>query len=490
MIAPNGFPIRRELRLSSLATLLLSIGVCAAQVRADLLILNDGRKFEGRILPSKEGDPARIDTKVEGVRVILGFNRDDIKDAKLKDLPAGFFDPPPAEARVSDPKNFRSDQTLYLEVPLVGAPGKQYFAMGIDKVLTYARANRIGHLVFTVDSTQRNPDEAQAIYNIVKKGKQDLKLHAMIKQCRGAALAAVVWCDSIHILPGGQLGGEPEADAGAAPTTEDAAEQELVWAGIADRVVRETSRSGLFAELVRALIDPMEQLAVWKDASGRLQSGREAPADLAKDKLIISTPKGQRLTISYDQGVALGMKPFKGSTDELGTALKLRGWTAESDYGQKTMARMVADKERVAAEKERKEKKAQADFEAKAKTNVSRRAEIDSYVQHCVEQAAEWDPSKSSYATYGDSWNWGWAGSTGATKWTSDSQKKWKTRSDATTHYLKEAIKGLTSLKRLDAEAVKLGLDPTYQKGALDEMIQDLTLKHNAVNAQRDRTGE
>lgn len=453
--------------------------------RGDVLILKDGRQFQGNIISATD-TRVTIDTKIENVRVIIGFNMDETAKVQRKALPAGFFDPPPPASRISDPSKFKAGQPLYLEVSLTGIPGKDYFAMALDRVLSYANSNRITHVVLTIDSTGRNPDEANAIFNILKNGKKKVLLHGLIRNCNGAALAAVFWCDSIHLLPGGKLGG-PLPDEGPAASPEEAQDQEVIWASIADRVIRETGRKGTAAEIIRAMIDPEIQLAVWKDTDGQNQAGVEPPAGLPKDKVILSSKKGERLSIDYDQAVALGMKPYDGGAEGLGGILGLTGWAKESDYGEKAISFIAKEKMQLADAKAKKEVRAQAAFEEKVEKNVTRREESLAYIQNCIQQAKEFDPSKGSYQAYADTWNWGWSWGGNPERWTKESQERWTDRTDATMHYLAEAAKGLKSLKRLDEEAVKLGVEPTLKPGDAVKFIKDLEGKYNALAADRDR---
>jgi hypothetical protein len=108
-----------------------------------------------------------------------------------------------------------------------------------------------------------------------------------------------------------------------------------------------------------------------------------------------------------------------------------------------------------------------------------------------MKQAAQWDPTKGDYETYAAYWGWAWgsAYSTETTVWTRESQQKWRTRTDATMYYLKNAAKGLVAMKKLDAEAEKLDLEPTFPKGEIDAMLRDLQVKLTALERHKDKTG-
>jgi hypothetical protein len=454
----------------------------AGVARADVVELKDGRRFEGKIV-FQDSERVRLDAKVGGIRTTVGFKQAEVNNIEEKEIPADFFEPAPAK-RVSDPKKFSADQTLYLEVPVIGALGKQVFASGISQVLSYAKRNAIGHVVFVLDSTGGSVEEARAIYKSLRDYKDALKYHGIIRNCGGEALVLAVFLSTLHLVPGGKLGG-PMSAASEASGKEDAEEQNIVWSQMAYKAVSDSGRSGRAAELLRALIDPSEQFYAWRDEAGSVMTGVEKPKDVPAEKLIVEVGDKEVLEVTYDQAVALGMPPFKGGAKDLGEVLKLTGWTPESDYGIKTMAR-------VAAEKQKKAKAKESAFEEKVKNNVMRREATDRYIADNLKEAAQWDPTKGSYEQYTQHWNWGWGWSEEwkSNQWTEESQKKWRTRTDACMHFLQLAAKGLTTMKRLDAEAAKLGLDSTFKPGEIDSMIKDIQVKFGVLGAYREKKGD
>lgn len=456
----------------------------AAAARADVVELKDGRRFEGKIT-ALDDRRVVIDTKVLETRVKIGFPRVDVANVVEKELAPGYFDPPRAEPRVSDPRKFSEDQTLYLEVPIIGEIGKDVFAAGISSVLNYAKAHGIQHLVFRVDSVGGDFDEGVAIYRLLRANREGLVLHGIVQRARGPAIALGLWCNSTHLLPGGVIGGLdklPEKSAVVKTTAkgnpDDSAEEDrILRAQIANRVISDTKKTGLVAQVVRALLDPHVSLVVWRDAEGQIDYGPQAPPGTPPEKVLLEAPEGKPLELTPERLVALGARPFQGEATDLGSFLGLKGWTPESDFGHKTMTR-------VAAEKQKKMQAKEAAQEARIQKNVGRRQETHDYLGNCIQQAAQWDPRKGEYEKYSQDWGWGWAGGTAA-HWTKDSQAQWKTRTDAAAHYLIEAQKSLRTLKKLDAEAVKLGLEPTLKPGEADTMLKDMEVKLAALASQR-----
>ncbi len=461
-------------RWGSAALLLL---VAAALASADTIDLKDGRHFEGKIVALSD-ERVVIDAKVGDTRAKLGFARSEIAKMVEQEVDPGFFDSPRADARASDPKKFGEDATLYLEAPVIGEVGKNLFAAALAPVLAYASAHDIRHLVFVVDSGGGDPDEGVAFYRLLRKYRDKIEFHAIIRQCRGAALGLALWCDTVHVLPGGVVSGLETLPKLAA--SDGAEDEQILRAQIANRVVTETGRTGLAARITRGLLDPSEALVVWRDGEGSVQFGPVPPADVAKDKLILNVPAGQFVELTSDHFVALGVRPFQGESKELGRFLGVKGWTCESDYGEKTMTRVSAEKQKKLAATEKA-------HETKIEKNVARRQETHDYFESSLKQAAEWDPRKGEYVKYTQT-GWGWEAS--AVEWTEESQKRWKSRTDGAIHYLKEALKALKSLKKLDAEALKLGLQPTFPPGEIDVIFQDLESKLLALATERGRKGD
>ena len=52
---------------------------------------------------------------------------------------------------------------------------------------------------------------------------------------------------------------------------------------------------------------------------------------------------------------------------------------------------------------------------------------------------------------------------------------------------LAEAAKGLKTIKKLDEEAVELGLEPTYETEKLQWIINDIEVKYRYLQANRSK---
>jgi hypothetical protein len=471
----------RNFQAISLGSLYLLL-VPAAALRADIVELNDGRRFEGNVL-TDDDEKVRIDARVGSVRVIVGFPKRDVKTVEKKPLPPGFFEVSAAaeEAAKAPPgRQARTGEVLYLEIPIRREFGKEVLASGVAAALTHARNRGVQHVVFTVDSEGGDLDEAIEIYRLLQRQRPNFKYHALVKRCQGDALVVPLWCDTVQMVPGGIIGGGHE-NLAASKKDGDGEEREILWSQVASKVVVDTKKSGRHADLVRALLDPGERFTAWRGQDGKVHTGAAAPADVPPAQVVLKSGEGKTLEITYDQATALTMKPFTGGPEELGKHLNIGAWVPESDYGSQVMLK-------TATEKQKKDERAQAAYDAKVKKNVSRRQESQEYIENSLKQAAEWDPSKATYDTFSNyySWGgWGWSENYESQVYTPEARTKWRTRTDASQHFLKEAAKGLKAMKKLDAEAAKLNLDPSYAAGQIDLQLKDIEVRYAALGAQR-----
>ncbi len=473
----------RPRRLSACPALaLVTVVLLGIQGRADLVTLADGRTFEGQVL-QESAATVRIDTMVEGTRVVLSFPRVNVKSVEAKAIPERFFERAPAEARVSDSRRVKDPGSLFLEVPIIGDLGRQVFARALSPVLAYAKRWAIPHIVFVIDSRGGSRDEMREIYLLLKEYSGDLRYHAIVKKCQAEAMAVVFWCMPVLIIPGGVVGGGP----GPQPALDDeeGTLQGIMWSQVAEMVVSDTKVTGHMASVVRALVDPGHELAAWKDEDGNIAIDSAPPPGVAIDRIIFQIGDGEILVIDRKTALELGMPDFQGGAADLGKILKIPGWAPESEYGIATMRR-------VGAEMERKIKAREAEYERKVKQVATRRQSVQEFIRTSLGQAASWDPQKATYSTYSEAYNMGagWWGGWTSNRWTPESQKKWKSRTDATMYYLREAVKGLKSMKKIEAEAASVGLEPFYQPGQIDLLVRDLDVRYQALAKNRDKAQE
>ncbi|MGE5609017.1 MAG: hypothetical protein ACM359_07170 [Bacillota bacterium] len=445
---------------------------------ADIVEMKDGRRFEGLVV-SQTPSEVLIDTVARNIRATISLPADEVSSVKGQTLPEGFFNPPPPPPRISDPKAFKPKDTLYLEIPVVGQFGKDILAEGIRAALTYAIKHRISHVVFTIDSLgTSNLDEALETYRVLKTHADQLTYHAIIRNCTGNALAVAIHCDSIFVAPNAHVGAaseKPSPDAKLSP--EDA---RTLRAQLAREAAASVRNRGGDERFIQAMINPAFKLVAWKNDIGKVEIGQEPSASIPPDRIIFKVGADQLLILSSEQLTQLGMPLFQGGPQDLGSALKVQSWRLESNYGTKAMQDATQKAQASLATK-------QGQFEARVADNIARRQSADRALRYLMRQAQANDPSNATYESYSARWGRGWqAGGTEVMK--DSSRRQWQWRTDQTLSNLDEAAQAANTMTHLDAEAVQLGLQPTYQTGELENILKDIQARIDTLEANRDKT--
>jgi hypothetical protein len=213
--------------------------------------------------------------------------------------------------------------------------------------------------------------------------------------------------------------------------------------------------------------------------------GEKAPTEVPASHVILRDDPEKTLRLTYAQAKSLNLSVLDGGADALGKQLGFDDWHLESDFGRESVDRLTR------RQVEQKEKAATA-FEMRIKENIRRREAVENQIQMNLKAAAEVDPSKGDYATYGRRWSWGWNGyessdGGGGTSLTYESQQLWRNRTDATLMYLNRANSAVIAARKLDKEAVTLGLEPTFKSEELEQMATDLQAKGRMLRLHRNR---
>ena len=465
-------PGRTLALLLAMTGVLLTTGVA---LRADVIEMYDGRRFEGKIF-EETSTVVRIDAMVRGVRVQLGLPRREISRMEKLPLPEGFFEATAkADTRLSKPGAFPADANLYVEVPIVGNFGVQVIPAGVRKCLSYAAANKIPHVVFVVDSQGGERDAAKQIYDLLARYSNRLRYHAVVRDSLGVAMAVTIWCENVFVLPGANLGGIYQ---GGGP--EEGNGNGVLLSQTAHEIGQEAEKHGWPAPLVRAMVDPAESVYAWRDDSGKVMTAARMPSSVPRDNITVHDRPESVLTLTRAQAVDLGLaRAFSGSVDTLGAELKLAKWTRESDYGQKTMlaeARQEYNRMRRAADRKEKE----------IARLIERRETTKKYIERNLTLAHEWDPDQSATATYDRYKDRGekyWGGPIESTI----TRPRWRELTDYTIAALTAAYKGVQSMKKLEDQARDFGIEPLYQEGELEKLEDDIEVKVTLLKFWRER---
>ena len=89
-------------KLFSITLLFVSLLIVKTVV-ADVVMMSDGRRFEGKVV-KQNSNIVKIDTMIAGIQVVVGLPRSEVKFVIKKPIPAGFYNPQPVAERISDPE--------------------------------------------------------------------------------------------------------------------------------------------------------------------------------------------------------------------------------------------------------------------------------------------------------------------------------------------------------------------------------------------------
>jgi len=448
---------------------------------ADIVSLRDGRKLEGVVL-SQEGEQIQFDTVISGIRARVTFKKSDVASIEEKPVPEGFFEA--AEGGHGPEAAGSQAVNLYLEIPVQGRLGETVFAQALRSTLAHAKLKGVKHIVFAVDSPGGAIDEAAAIYRTMLQFGDDLTYHSIVRSCTGTCLVIPFLSETIHLQPGGKVGGSDQP-WDKLPRRFAAQEEAVARAQIADDLAAEARRRGRKGDIIRAMIDPSDALAAWQIAEGEIVTGAAVPEDVPADRVIFRNERGAVLVLTFEQASRLGVPSIDGGADKLGAVLGLSNWKEYSSYGRDAMNRAVAARQRRAAN-------AQTKFEDNVTRNIRMRETTKRAIEHNLKQAATWNPTDASYAKLSAYWNayWNPEATWTTNLWTPESQRRWRDRTEACLYFLARARDGVQSMMRLDKEAVSLGLSPTFQQQDLEFMLEDIRVKIDMLKRNRYRVGE
>jgi hypothetical protein len=489
--------------LSRMLSVYIALAMLSFPAVADTVRLKDGRVFKGDIIQEDSEAGVRIDTMVSGIRAQIHFEADEIQMVTREEIPPTFFGKPQASERRSDPGSFAPDATLYLEVPLVGRFGREITADGINDVLRYAERHRVQHIVFVIDSPGGELDETARIYDAMGEYDDTLVYHALVRNCRGNAMAVAVRCDTFFMEPGAVIGGADATNIG-----DDGEVSDILLAQIAYELGTQAERRFRAGRMVRAMVDPAESYVAWLDEDGTIIESSEVPEGVEADAVIIQAAQGDLLRIDEPAARALDVPIHTGGVTALGSKLGFDAWQRESDYGRHA-TRLATRSDDCSLQEE---------YELKVRDNIANRESVKRYIDQNFAAAAETDPSKGNYQEYSTRLGWGWGGGSYTryngnrsgnrsgsrygndggerrrsqrqpNEFTSESLRTWRNRCDLAAKYLGNALQGVEAMVELETEARELGLEPIMEMGDLVWMADDAKAKISFLKSERNRRG-
>ena len=331
-----------------MALVLLS---CAKFVSADLVQMNDGRLFEGKIL-SDERETLVIDAMIGGIRGKITLKHAEIAWYEEMPLPEGFFDQqktetprrerdqqPPIQAREQHLDEEVEESIYFIEIPIVGKfnlPGGRdepwILPSGIERTLAYAADHGIKHVVLRIDSPGGRVDAAQEIVALMEKYSDRLQYHAVIERAISAAIWVVFASDTIYMKPDSVIGG-------AVPYTVDKAAnisvEEKMNSILAAELAAVAEKKGHSTVLLRAMISLGAAVYVWTDEEDRTQIASTLPAEPGVGDVRALDTENTILTLTEGEAVRIGLARLAPATPEqLGQSLGISTWRRANYYGE------------------------------------------------------------------------------------------------------------------------------------------------------------
>lgn len=482
-----------RLRIGLAASLFLA---GASHLAADELVLSDGSTMTGRLV--MEGAAAiAFETVVDGRRTTLTIDRGDYTEVRRGELPDDFFEGTvPAREAAGDGDEATTGTGAFAVLPINGAFGTDITPDALSKALSRVARAGIGHVVLAIDATPgyHDPEALRDLIEVMERYHRRLSYHALVTRARGEAAVLALAADSIHLTPGAEFGGVlPEA-------REDASADELavILRRAAQKVADLASRRGINPLVARALIDPAETLAVWRDADGTITVGPSLPEGTSQENtLLVEDTADQVVVFTADQLAAAG-RTTVASAAELGAVLEIEDWT---DAGPTASEVLRQEVERGQASAQR------ADARLKRDTDriLDRRDVLVADYEHAMAGAEQYDPTGQSYETIravnydgvryrGNGLGWrhhndGGSSTYDTNKFTRESRNRRQRDIDITIGFLGEALEAIRSMRSNERRADRLGIERAFSDEELDRVEQDVDVRRRNLAATRNDRG-
>ena len=431
--------------------LVLTAGVVAGVVcaRGDVVLLQDGRRFEGVILKDDQHE-VTIDTMVSSIRSKLTFRRIDVRTMEKGPVPDGFFGAEPkritgkpesspegtplAKAPESAPSGKKPAETkpakdtyaagAYLDVPLIGTFGEDIYPKGVEAALTAAEERGIKHVVFHIKSPGGEVWAARKIAEILAEHEGKVTTHALIEEALSASIWVVFSCDTVEIAPGGTVGAavvfKREHTTGAAEV--DA----KMNSALAAELGAVAERHGRDPAIVRAMMLPEAELYAWEEGGKPNLASQRPPAAPAGMRVL--SDRSDVLTLTAEEAARIGLAERVAGADAIGVGLArgIEGWTLVEKLGEETM---------------RKQSKVSAD----ARAELEHLAEK---LKAAIVEAVSSDPSHYKFEI-----------NTRTGEMNPDSKRRWTELSDKAIAAWTHAKAALGAFERMRGKAAELGLE-------------------------------
>lgn len=231
-------------------------------------------------------------------------------------------------------KQLVGDEHVYLVVPIRGRIGANntegdVFAEGVRDALAFARRNKIGTIVFEIDTPGGNVVEAKDISDAIRESWSEFQFIAVVKRSLSAGLWITLACDRVYVRDASTIGAAVcyYGDATAGNAAVDAKFNSAVAAQLAAFA----ESVGKPADLFRAMVLPEMTIYEWLDPNSNVvKVGTSAPSGVTAKRI---DSEASVLTLTTGEMIRYGLAELVDPNE----FLKKPAWKEFNKYGAAAM---------------------------------------------------------------------------------------------------------------------------------------------------------
>lgn len=337
--------------IASVICSLLILGL-TVPLHADVVVLKDGRKFEGKV-ERRDGDTIVFDVHRNGSVMRMTLSSDQVQSFTEGDLPAAATRPAaapvaaprPATVTPATPGRLVEPQAppvvehktpTYYRIPMRGEVGRGFCAAYLSKSLEDAVKRHPTVVVLEIDSPGGRVAEVDRLLRTIADGKRRVRIVALVKQAISAAAITTLAIDEVYVSQTTVLGAATafSLDSETGMTKDVSEKMKSIWLTTARSAAEIGKHSPILAE---AMVD--RSFAVYTTSA----DGKPVFSRSSTDGSTVYKPEGNLLALTASEAVQCGLASGQAEDyAELRKCLKIDHWTeceglaaALADYWEK-----------------------------------------------------------------------------------------------------------------------------------------------------------
>lgn len=467
--APRRAAIAAAVALACLAPL--------ADARADTVTMHSGTIYYGEVV-EETATHISIKTKVSNIVTTLKLARADIASIEKTGNPVkpGYLDdtaPSRGDDDDASPTSAASGSSAgsYMLIPITGEIGRESMGEGVKNALKAAKAAKIRHIVFDINTPGGRVDDANEMVeaiidyrNAAAAWDTPPRFYAYVRNAISAGIWVMFSCDVVcwsdQAIAGGAVAYRKDQSTG------DASVDAKMNSILAAQLMTAAETLGHPPELVRAMMIMEAELHAWEDG-GQTRLSNDKPRNQPGAREL-DGPR-EVLTLTTSQAVDLGFgRLIAGGPEEIGPALGIAGWKQAGKGGEAAM-------KAAARAEENRLKRAERDSD-RAKEMYEKATALNATLSQAIDRAQAADPRAASYTTRGG-------------VFTDESRAEWSRRSATAIKMWTEILDRIREMDKLDREFKKITGDSIFNRiqGRMVANEVDAIITRLRSEANRDR---